>query len=95
MIQHDPRVAQLLTQLRACRGLCIHYEGEGLELRDVINAEGLLIFHRYEAADQLQADQHGDPRRLAPGLREIPALAPNGAGPSEAAKRLLTARAGP
>lgn len=83
--------AELLTRLRDCVGCRVVWHGETLQLQDILAAEGRLVFRALDAASTLQADQHGDPRRRTPVLRELPALSDDGTQPSEIAEALLKA----
>lgn len=89
MTAADASRAELLARLRGCIGHRLVWEGETLELQDILPAEALLVLRAVDAGTALQADQHGDPRRRAPVLRELPALSDDGACPSEIAEALL------
>lgn len=87
--------AALVECLRGCIGRRVTWRGETLQLQDILAAEARLVFSAPNSAATLQADQHGDPRRRAPVLRELPALNDRGTGPSEIAEALLQAASGP
>jgi hypothetical protein len=81
--------AELLERLRGCIGLRVAWRGETLQLQDILATEGRLVLRSQDAAATLQADQHGDPRRRTPVLRELPVLSEDGTNPSEVAEALL------
>lgn len=89
------RAEELLEQLRGCIGYRVAWRGETLQLQDILAAEARLVLRAPDAAATLQADQHGDPRRRTPVLRELPALSEDGTGPSEIAEALLQAASEP
>lgn len=87
----DGSRAQLLERLRGCIGYRLVWGGETLELQDILSAEARLVLRAIDAGATLQVDQHGDPRRHAPVLRELPALSDDGTRPSQIAEALLRA----
>lgn len=89
MTATDVSRAELLQRLRGCIGRRLAWGGETLELQDILPAEAHLVLRAVAAGTALQADQHGDPRRRAPVLRELPALSDDGACPSGIAEALL------
>jgi len=62
-----------------------------LQLEDVLERDGVVVLRALGRPRVLQADQHGDPRRHAPALREEPIIDPRTAEPSGIVQRLLTA----
>ncbi|MCK5771852.1 hypothetical protein [Algiphilus sp.] len=81
-----------MTRLRARIGARLRVDGRDWVLHDVLTREARLVL-RATASDHraLQADQHGDPRRLAPVLREEPVYAGDRGSnePAEIAARIL------
>lgn len=81
-----------MTRLRARIGARVRVEGREWVLHDVLTRDARIVLRAAAADDRaLQADQHGDPRRVAPVLREEPVYAPGSGGnePAEVAACIL------
>lgn len=75
-----------MTRLRARIGARVRVEGRDWVLHDVLTREARIVLRAAAADDRtLQADQHGDPRRIAPVFREEPVYAA-GSGSNEPAE---------
>lgn len=81
--------------MRARLGAGVQCGSSAFALEDVLEREGVLVLRAQDKPRVLQADQHGDPRRHVPALREEPILDPVSKQPSEVTQRLLDSPTAP